>query len=276
MTEDDEFEIEIDRAGSDDTEERDDRDERDDRAESGDRVDRAPSNPAPAPVDTGRIDPHAEPSVQDLEDELGRIGVSTTPEGYVEGRVVGLESLDETTVRLEVSLPHDEVVEFRLEKPIPWSEEFLLARIVQDVGYDAASISHLVGERVYLTRADVEPDAPPSSTDRRWLRSPAKLAGDTLLATLGSRYRLEERRRPEWRLVDPQERRAEEDELGRPFADPATLGLALLALAPIVAGFAVAYALTGGLAVSGGVVGSVLLGLLLAWFGAAAVLRSGD
>ncbi|MCW8172251.1 hypothetical protein D8S78_05435 [Natrialba swarupiae] len=62
------------------------------------------------------------------------------------GRVSALESLDETRVRLEVTLPHGEVLEFVLEKPIPWSEEFLLARIVEDVGYDATSISHIVGE----------------------------------------------------------------------------------------------------------------------------------
>lgn len=266
MTDDDEIEIEIDRA------QRDGPEERDDRAESDDRGGRHPSNPAPAPVDTHRIDPDGETPARDLEDELGRIGVSTTEEGYVEGRIVALEPLDETTVRLAVSLPHDEVVEFDLEKPIPWSEAFLLARIVEDIGYDAASISHVVGERVLLARTDVGPAAADLERDRRWLRDPARLVGDAVLSSLGSRYRLEEQCRPEWRLVDPRDRRPETDDGSWSLVDPWRLGAVLLALAPVVAAIGVAYGLTGGVALSGPLVGSVLLGLLLAGLGAAALL----
>ncbi|EMA36329.1 hypothetical protein [Halobiforma nitratireducens] len=143
-------------------------------------------------------------SETDLADELGRIDVMTTPDGYVEGRITDLETVDETTVEVVIALPHGETVSFPLEKPIPWSREFLLARIVEDVGYDAASIDHVVGEPVYLQRTDLEDDT--ADTDDWWVAS-LEDAGDALLSSLsGGRYRLEHDTAPEWRLVDPLER----------------------------------------------------------------------
>ncbi|MFP8952016.1 hypothetical protein ACLI4Z_03445 [Natrialbaceae archaeon A-arb3/5] len=219
---------------------------------------------------TGETDEETPP--QRLEDELGRVDVRTTAEGYVEGRVTDIESVDESTVRLEVTLPHDEVATFTLEKPIPWSEEFLLARIVEDVGYGANSISHLVGERIYLTRADLEPDAADRG-DGSWWSDPVRSAGDALLASVGSRFRLEMDRAPEWRLVDPRERRSDahgESNVGAELA----VGTLLVLLGPVVAAVGVASATSGGLAVSGALVGSVLAGIVLALIGAAALIET--
>ena len=97
---------------------------------------------------------HAGNDAEQLADELGRTRLRTTDDGYVEACVTALERVSAETVRLVVSLPTGESVAFRLEKPVPWSEEFLLARLVRDAGYDAATIDHLVGERVYLARGD--------------------------------------------------------------------------------------------------------------------------
>ncbi len=73
----------------------------------------------------------------------------TTPEGYVEGRITDITTIDATTVRLTTVLPHGETVSFDLDKPIPWSNDFLLTRLVEEIGYDAASIDHIVGEPIY-------------------------------------------------------------------------------------------------------------------------------
>ncbi|RQG97484.1 hypothetical protein [Natrarchaeobius oligotrophus] len=207
---------------------------------------------------------------RELADELGRIDVMTTPEGYVEGRVTDVTAVDATTVRLSVSLPHGETASFALEKPIPWSREFLLARLVEDVGYDAASIDHVVGEPVYLARADLEPDA-----DEEWWESSVRAASDALLSSLsGGRYRLERTDDPEWRLVDPLERRSLEND--RSSGIDATTAAAWLSIlvAPLLSAVGVALATTGELAVSSALVGYALGGFVLALIGLA--LLSGD
>ncbi|WP_255170678.1 hypothetical protein [Natrononativus amylolyticus] len=223
----------------------------------------------------GSTDERTEPAVGDddsvddsadrLADELGRVHLRTTPEGYVEGRVTDLESTDATTVWLAVELPHGERVTFDLEKPIPWSQEFLLARIVEDVGYDASSIDHLVGESVYLVRTDVGEDAD-DATD--WWTLSVRTAGNAMLASLSDHLRLEDERGPEWRLVDPLERPAPpEDGLSDDLLATAALGLALLG--PVVAAAGAAVGLTGGVVVSSAVVGAMLAGLALTLLGVA-------
>ncbi|QFU82456.1 hypothetical protein [Natronorubrum aibiense] len=203
-----------------------------------------------------------------LEDELGRIDLLTTPDGYVEGRVTGLESIDERTVQLEVTLPHDDVTVFTLEKPIPWSERFLLARIVEDVGYDAASIGHLVGEPIYLDRIDDEPRA----DDKEWWATPIRTASDAVVASLLSdRYRLEKNTAPRWRLVDPLERPTEEDERTLERAS-SVIAAGLVVLGSIIAAGGAVVGATGGLSVSSTVLGFALPGLILVWFGLAVLL----
>jgi len=200
-----------------------------------------------------------------LGDELGSLRIHTTPEGYVEGRVTALESVDASTVRLEVSLPHGGTAEFTLEKPIPWSREFLLARIVEDVGYDAASVEYLVGETVLLERTDV---GEPAEGGR--LAAVVGAAGDSLVASLsGGRYRLADRRNPQWRLVDPLERPT--DDGGLPVESIATL---LVLLGAVVAVVGALLGATGTLALSAPVVGYTLPGIALVLVGLS-VLRNG-
>lgn len=100
-----------------------------------------------------------------------------------------------------MALPHGGIVEFTLEKPIPWSEEFLLARIVDDVGYDATSISHLVDETVYVTRADLEDDP-----EVDWWTQPVLAAQ----SSLGDWFTVDDPG-PQWRLVDPRERQTRDE-----------------------------------------------------------------
>lgn len=217
---------------------------------------------------THRADPleGADSPERRLEDELGRIDLLTTPEGYVEGRVTELTAIDETSVRLEVALPHDERVAFTLEKPIPWSEEFLLARIVEDVGYDAASVGHLVGETVYLTRTDVGPEA---DEDDDWLSASIRATGDAVLASLSpalsDRFGFETDRSPQWRLVDPLER-PDPDEDDR-FSGTTAIATAAIVLGVIAAVFGAIVGATGELVVSATILAAILPGLVLVLFG---------
>ncbi|WP_207890211.1 hypothetical protein [Natrarchaeobius chitinivorans] len=207
-----------------------------------------------------------------LEEELGRIDLETTEAGYVEGRITGLESIDETRVLLEVTLPHGQTEEFVLEKPIPWSTEFLLARIVEDVGYDATSLSHVVGERVYLERTDLEEEAGGGGDLPTWLTTSAHAIGEVALSALGGRFHLEERRSPEWRLVDPLERQPIEKG-GSRLDLTSGLGIVLILLAPIVAAVGVGVAVTtvGGLVLSIPVAAAVVASLVVALVGFALV-----
>ena len=193
----------------------------------------------------------------DLADELGRIAIRSTPEGHVEARVSALESEDETTLRLSVVLPHGRTASFVLEKPIPWSEEFLLARIVDRLGYDAASIDHVVGETVYMTRTDVGTVEETGGG----FRKPYRLAADLLRTTLGGRFDGRETR-PTWRLVDPRER-PDPDEATRP--DDTTVPVAVVAviLGTIAAAVGAIVGTTGSLAITAAAVGYTLPGLLV-------------
>ncbi|MCU4743890.1 hypothetical protein OB955_16835 [Halobacteria archaeon AArc-m2/3/4] len=192
-----------------------------------------------------------------LEDELGRIDLLTTPEGYVEGRVTDLTSIDETTVRLEVTLPHDVCVDFTLEKPIPWSEEFLLARIVEDVGYDASSIGYLLGETVYLTRTDIGPEA--DEDDGDWLTA-------SLPPLIRDVLGREEDPSPQWRLVDPLERPAPTPE-GLSEGTIATLAAGAVLVGVVVAVLGAVVGATGGLAVPIAALAYAVPGLVLVLIG---------
>ncbi|ARS90008.1 hypothetical protein [Natrarchaeobaculum aegyptiacum] len=229
----------------------------------GDPTDPGESRHGNVPRETGR-----ERHETDLADELGRIDVMTTPEGYVEGQIADVAAVDATTVELVVSLPHGETTAFTLEKPIPWSEEFLLARIVEDVGYDAASIDYVVGEPIYLERTDSGPEK-----DDWWSLSIAA-AGDAALTSLsGGRFRLERERERKWDLVDPLERAdgtADGDD--RVVEDLA--GAGLVVLGTILAAIGAVVGATGGVVFSSAVVGYALVGLLLVLFGLAVLLRS--
>ncbi|WP_254861684.1 hypothetical protein [Halovivax gelatinilyticus] len=204
-----------------------------------------------------------------LADELGRIDVMTTPEGYVEGRITDLAEIDEHTVRLDVALPHGRPVTFELDKPIPWSRAFLLCRIVEDVGYDAASIDHVVGEPVYVERADLD-----DTSEFTWWSASAGDVGRSLFARMGSRLDLSVRPTPEWELVDPRVRVDEFDGRTdvvpiRPAAYAAVVVGCLLAIAGALVGA------TGGLAISAGVLAYVLPGLGLLLAGLALLARRG-
>ena len=210
------------------------------------------------------VDEEGRPIDRPLEDELGRIHLRTTPEGYVEGRVTDLWSVDETTVGLEVTLPHGETTTFSLEKPIPWSSTFLLARIVEDVGYDAASIEHLVGEPVYVARTDAGPTAEEVRED--WWTSTLETTGNAVLSALGGRYQLEEEASPKWRLVDPLERTPEETE-GLSEETLEAISRLLVVVGTVVAVAGALVGATGTLVVSSTAVGYALPGLVVVLIG---------
>ncbi len=216
---------------------------------------------------------HETPPAQ-LADELGRIDLQTTPAGYVESRVTDIESIDERTVRLEVTLPHDRTVTFDLEKPIPWSQEFLLARLVEDVGYDAASIEYLIGERVYLARTDIGEEAIERGWGlEEWWTNSVRTVGNTVLSSLGGSMRLEENRNPEWRLVDPLER-VDDDESAMGTETREAIAGGCVLVGTLVAALGAVVAVTGSVVVSSTVVAYALPGIALAVIGWYLLTRS--
>lgn len=209
------------------------------------------------------------PPERRLEDELGRIDLSTTAEGYVEGRVAAIEPIDARTVCLAVALPHGPRVEFDLEKPIPWSEEFLLARIVEDVGYDAASIGHLRGETVYLAREDAGEG---EDGWRAWLPIEDSLRAFPPAVRDPIERLLAASRSPRWRLVDPAERPSPTDDEGWRTAAKAA-GAVLAGAVLAVLGAAVGAA--GGFAVPAAAIAYAVPGLVLVTVGLALFLVRG-
>ncbi|ELY87226.1 hypothetical protein [Natrialba taiwanensis] len=241
-----------------------------------DETDRRADDHDARQFDGERVAPEEPTTETDLADELGRIDVMTTPEGYVEGRITDVTAIDATTVALTVSLPHGETRSFTLEKPIPWSEEFLLARLVADIGYDAASIDHIIGEPVYLVRTDVRPETPPNETGTEpdWWATSLQAASDAILSSLsGGRYRIETTTEPEWQLVDP---------LDRPDASPTEstdttadlVGTGLILAGTITAAAGAVVGATGELVVSSSVLASLILGLMVVLTGLVVLFRT--
>lgn len=231
-------------------------------ARSPDRADSQPDSTADsrAANPTGdALDDRPFDADSDLADELGRISIGTTAEGHVEARVLGLEPVDDSTVRLDVRLPHGRRVAFSLEKPIPWSEEFLLTRLVESLGYDAASIEHVVGETVYVTRTDLETAGEGWDT---W--NPIRAAVEFVETSLDTRFG-EHESGPTWRLVDPRE-----------LPDPAEAGaggnwprvaMAVVVFGAVVAAFGAAVGATGSIALSPPIVLFAIPGLALVCIG---------
>lgn len=209
----------------------------------------------------------SQPTESNLADELGRIDIMTTPEGYIEGRITDITAIDKTTVQLIATLPHGERVSFTLDKPIPWSEEFLLARLVEDVGYDAASIDHIVGEPVYLKRLS-------DDHDTGWWESSVHTVGDAVVSTIsGGRYRLDHEGAPRWRLVDPLERPEPTTNDPDRARTTTAVGSLLIFFGTLIATIGAVVAATGGLVVSSGVITAALLGLVVVTIGLGLVLR---
>ncbi|ELY92592.1 hypothetical protein C483_07584 [Natrialba hulunbeirensis JCM 10989] len=277
-----EVEIEVTRGATEsrDRRGRPDRTARTDRPDPDGRASdtRRDGSPDSAVGDANRSNAAHHPQEGPLADELGRIDVMTTPEGYVEGRIADVIALDETTVELTVSLPHGEVIAFELEKPIPWSEDFLFARLIEDVGYDAASIDHAIGEPVYLARtdlpaADTEAGTSTATTTDDWWTSTVHAASDAVLSSLSrGRYRLERADEPEWRLVDPLERPDAAPETEDDGVTTELVGTGLILFGTLVAAAGAVFGATGTLVVSSAVLAYALLGVLLVLAGIVVVL----
>ena len=87
-----------------------------------------------------------------LADDLGRVDLETIDDRRLRARVESIVDHDESTVRIWYELPHGVRVSEDFEKPIPWSDRFAFARLVDDLGYSASSVDCIEGESVTLER----------------------------------------------------------------------------------------------------------------------------
>ena len=196
----------------------------------------------------GSLSELEESAATELADELGRIDLHTTPEGYVEARVTDLAPVDEATVSLTVALPTGRELSFDLEKPVPWSDSFLLARLVEHAGYDAASVDHLVGEHVLVERIG----------DRGETARPPTTGSDgTSIRSVISALLRNDRSTHRWRLVDPRELASRDEEDAPALSRRLGMLTAGYLLGVGVLGLAAATGALGGLTFSGVLVGLV-------------------
>ena len=108
------------------------------------------------------------------------------PGNGVYAEVISIDERDGAIV-MTADLPGDERIVERFEKPLPWSDEFAFARIVEAAGYGSATLDHLVGERVPVERVHdewrfVDPGRDESAMIRYW--RPAAVAVGLLVVVV--------------------------------------------------------------------------------------------
>ncbi|WP_245998368.1 hypothetical protein [Halalkalicoccus subterraneus] len=91
-----------------------------------------------------------------LADELGRIQLRSVDDHRLRARIATVVDHDAETIRLWYRLPHDAYVVEEFEKPIPWSDRFKFARVIEDMGYSPSSLGGIEGEEIVLERVDGE------------------------------------------------------------------------------------------------------------------------
>ncbi|MFC6904236.1 hypothetical protein [Halalkalicoccus tibetensis] len=91
----------------------------------------------------------------DLADELGRVQLRSIDGRRLRARI---ESVVDRggTIRLWYRLPHDAYASEEFEKPMPWSDRFKFARVIEDLGYSPSSLAGIEGEEVVLGRVGGE------------------------------------------------------------------------------------------------------------------------
>lgn len=92
----------------------------------------------------------------DLADELGRIQLRSIDGRRLRARIESVVDLDSETVRLWYRLPHGAHAAEEFEKPMPWSDRYKFARVIEDLGYSPSSLAGIEGEEVALERVDGE------------------------------------------------------------------------------------------------------------------------
>ncbi len=91
-----------------------------------------------------------------LADELGRIQLRSIDERRLRAGIDTVVDHDAETIRVWYRLPHDAAVVEEFEKPIPWSDRFKFARVIDDLGYSPSSLGEIEDEEVVLERIDGE------------------------------------------------------------------------------------------------------------------------
>lgn len=90
----------------------------------------------------------------DLADDLGRIQLRSIDGRLLRARIESVVDLDSETVRLWYRLPHGAHAAEEFEKPMPWSDQYKFARVIESLGYSPSSLAGIEGEEVLLERAD--------------------------------------------------------------------------------------------------------------------------
>lgn len=89
-------------------------------------------------------------TAEDLSDELLEIESRTVGDRYVRAEVTSVRARSKDQVRLKAKLPNGETPRWDLDKPVPWNQSFLFARLAESKGYEPGSIHYLVGDEILV------------------------------------------------------------------------------------------------------------------------------
>lgn len=101
-----------------------------------------------------------------LADELGRVQLRSIDGRRLRARIERIVDHDDDMIRVWYRLPYGVDVFEDFEKPIPWSDRFKFARVVEDLGYSPSSLGVIEGEEIVLERIGEQWRA--EDPDHRW------------------------------------------------------------------------------------------------------------
>lgn len=102
--------------------------------------------------------------VDGASDEFAAIAAATVDDETIEAEIFDVEELDDGRIRLTALLPDGSKPSGVFKRPIPWSMEFPIARLVNQRGYTPSSYAELVGDPIRL-RATNELGETPTEGD---------------------------------------------------------------------------------------------------------------
>lgn len=97
-------------------------------------------------------------------DEFAAIADATVDDRTVKAEIWELTETEGGKIKMTARLPDGSKPSRKFQKPIPWSDEFALARLVEDRGYNPSSYTALEGDEILL-RSKSDPGETPSELE---------------------------------------------------------------------------------------------------------------
>lgn len=96
----------------------------------------------------GRGGPAAEGT--DLSDELAAIHAASVDDETIEGEIWDVDTTEDGRIRITARLPDGSKPSRTFAKPVPWSEDFAIVRLVESYGYAPSAYESMEGDAIKL------------------------------------------------------------------------------------------------------------------------------